>query len=143
MIKPKIYLREEGQRNRRNAALYDRIVRLVFGADNAVITGHHINFQLGGDIETENEIPAADTLLFDHDVMTELLGADATEVMQTLAGIRPEFREEYLDSYLDMMGIGTSLAPPKDERTIPSRNQLDDLVASPDSPFKILEREQP
>lgn len=121
MIKPKVYLREEGQRNRRNAALYDRIVRLAFGADNAVITGHHINFQLGGDIETENEIPAADTLLFDHDIMGAVFGADAIAIMQSLAALRPEFREEYLAQYMEMYGIDSGLAPIKDERTVAAR----------------------
>jgi hypothetical protein len=137
MIKPKVYLREEGQRNRRNAALYDRIVKLVFGADNAVITGHHINFQVNGHIETENEIPAADTLLFDHDIMGALFGADAVTIMQSLAALRPEFREEYLGEYMDMFGVGSGLAPVADERTEPTREQLEQLANSPGSPFKL------
>lgn len=117
MLTPKVYLKEEGARNRRSAGLFTKLVQLAFGADEAVIVGHHINFEKDGKIETENEIPAADTLLFDHDVMGAIFGADAIMVMQSLASMRAEFREEYLDQYLDMYGVQSGLSPVNDERT--------------------------
>ena len=116
MLTPKNYLQVEGRRNRRNAALYEKLLKLAFGADNAVIVGHHINFEKNGKIETENEIPSADTMLFDHDIMGTIFGADADAIMKQLAGLRPEFREEYLDSYMVMYGIGSQLPPIEDER---------------------------
>lgn len=140
MIQPKNYLRDEGKRNRTNAALYSRLVQLAFGADNAVIVGHHINFEKDGKIETENEIPAADTLLFDHDIMGAIFGDDAYAIMQTLACVRAEFREEYLDEYLDMYGVGRQLAPPVDERTKTSDFdvQLASQVASDPAMYELL-----
>jgi hypothetical protein len=105
MIQPKNYLRMEGARNRINAAIFERLVKLAFGSGNSVITGHHINFEYNGDIATENEIPSADTLIFDHDVMTEVFGADAINVMQSLARTRAENREILLAHYLGQLSL--------------------------------------
>jgi hypothetical protein len=125
----KQYLSYEGQRNRKNAALYERMIKLAYGANNAVIVGHHLTFEADGNLETENEIPAADTLLFDHEVMTALFGDGAIEVMKELASVNVEYRDELALEFLNMYGPEavaeappalTALAPYSEGRDIPA-----------------------
>lgn len=79
------YLGYENHRNAVHAQLYTDIVNEAFGKED-VIVGHHITFERHGDIKTENEIPSADTLLFDVDVATRLFGDHfAKDLLQRLA----------------------------------------------------------
>lgn len=81
----KDYLNSENERNHHNHALYERLLRLAFGPDVSVLVGHHLTFTLeaGGD---PNEIPSADTTMFDHDLMARAFGTPGCyEVMAQLA----------------------------------------------------------
>lgn len=103
-MKVKSYLHYEGARNRKYADLYARMIKCAYGASNEVIVGHHLNFEDGGDLSTENEIPAADTLLFDHDIMHACFGADAIMVMRALAETRVDYRDDLLIEFVKMYG---------------------------------------
>ena len=91
----KDYLGFETERNKRNAELFTAMVQAAFGTDNDCLIGHHITFEEHGDISTENEIPSADCLLFDHDVMGRIFGEAAPEIMQQLAALDVIDRDDW------------------------------------------------
>jgi hypothetical protein len=97
----KDYLGWENSRNKQHAQLYSRIMQLAFGKCNVLI-GHHLTFEFGDDLSTENEIPSADTLMFDHEAMTKVFGVDAPLVMRQLASVPAEQRDQLLSEHLDM-----------------------------------------
>lgn len=76
MIKtPKNWIGDEGRRNREHAALYAGIITRAYGVTFELFVGHHVAFKSTHEsLTTENEIPSADTLLFDHDIMKEVFG---------------------------------------------------------------------
>jgi hypothetical protein len=92
----KDYLGTENARNKEHAQLYADIIRTAFGDEQDVLVGHHLTFETHGDINTENEIPAADTLMFDHDVMHRVFGGNAHVVMTELANTPTEERDAVL-----------------------------------------------
>lgn len=96
MNKPKDYLGTENARNKRNAQLYEDIIKAAYGQNNDVLIGHHLTFEVHGDISTENEIPAADTLIFCHELMTLVFGPIALDLMQELACLPVERRDDRL-----------------------------------------------
>jgi hypothetical protein len=86
MYKPTFkYLSGEGKRNRHNADLYEALLCVAWGIGCSVMTGHHIAFLFNGDLMTEDEIPSADTLLFDLEIMGAVFGAERDSLLQTLA----------------------------------------------------------
>lgn len=94
MNRPNVrFLGGEGKRNRANADLYHAMLCMAWG-DCEVIVGHHVNFQFDGDLSTEDEIPSADCLLFDHDIMQAVFGQDALPLMAEIATLRPYEREQ-------------------------------------------------
>lgn len=97
-VQVKSFLSTEGKRNRANADLYLDILRLAYPGERIeVIVGHHICFEFDGDISTENEIPAADTLLFNHDILSRIFGKDkARAYMHHMVDLDDEKREDYL-----------------------------------------------
>lgn len=102
--KVKEYLSFENARNKRHARLYCKLLEAAYGegglARETEVVGHHITFEFRGDVDTVNEIPSADTLLFDHDIMGKVFGRDTLWVMTTLAVKRAEEREEWLEGYM-------------------------------------------
>jgi DNA-directed RNA polymerase specialized sigma24 family protein len=101
----KDYLTYEGQRNKKNAHIYTTLMRNVFGRDRkacAVLIGHHLTFELDGDLNTENELPSADCLMFDHQVMKAAFGAERyIRIMQALASVPAEDRDVMLAQYME------------------------------------------
>lgn len=98
----KDYLSYEQNRNKANAATYERILRIAFpGKELSVLVGHHIGFEFDRDLSTENEIPSADSLMFDHDIMRAVFGADCITVMIQLAAESCETRDVVLRKCLD------------------------------------------
>lgn len=95
----KEYLGEESVRNRNNGQLFTALVREAYGCDHAVLIGHHICFQRGSDISTENEIPSADSLIFDHTIMGNVFGTQAVPIMQRLAALDCDNRDQRLAAY--------------------------------------------
>lgn len=99
----KSWLGFEQARNRKNAEVYTAILRAAIAklAQHSpdgiqVIMGHHLTFMVGTDLETEDEVPAADSMLFDHTLMTAAFGSKAYEVMGKLALLPCEERDQYL-----------------------------------------------
>lgn len=95
-VQVKSFLSTEGKRNRANADLYLDILRLAYPSEKIdVIVGHHICFEFDGDISTENEVPAADTLLFDHEIMGRVFGKEkAIALMHRLVELPDAQRED-------------------------------------------------
>lgn len=89
------FLGGEGKRNRHNAGLFCQMLFQAWG-DCDVIVGHHINFLFDKNLETEDEIPAADTLLFDHAIMGCLFGDKMPDVLAHIAVLGPYARERYV-----------------------------------------------
>ena len=96
----KDYLGSENARNKQHAATYVRLMKLAFGDVNILI-GHHLTFEKGDDLETENEIPSADCLMFDHYVMEKVFGEQYRAVMVDLVHAPCEERDVLLKAYLD------------------------------------------
>jgi hypothetical protein len=106
----KDYLESENIRNKANAGLYEQLIKRAFG-DCSVMVGHHIAMEFAGDLSTENEIPAADTLIFDHDLMTRIFGDAAIGIMQQVVAVPCSERERLLASYLDEFEAGERFYP--------------------------------
>ena len=84
----------ENDRNADSKDLFKAIIREVYGAEGRemdVIIGHHLSYEwrekrADGFIYTfVQEIPAADTLIFDHDVAQKLWGKTWKQVLTMLA----------------------------------------------------------
>ena len=99
----KDYLGFENARNKQHAALYERLMKQAIGgtAPVSVLIGHHLTFEIGGELQTENEIPSADCLIFDHDFMGKVFGSNAIAVMRDLASVDVDHRDDLLVYYLD------------------------------------------
>jgi hypothetical protein len=99
----KDYLGFENARNKEHAALYERLLRIALKDEKSisVLIGHHICFECDGKLDTENEIPSADCLMFDHDLMTKVFGDSAVNVMLALALVPMEVRDDTLKSILN------------------------------------------
>lgn len=95
----KQFISYEIERNKKNAVMYTAIMQKALGT-NVILIGHHLCFELGKDINTENEIPSADTLMFDHDVMGAVFGDQAMEIMQHLARTPTDSRDQVLELYM-------------------------------------------
>lgn len=98
-LKPKDYLTFENERNKRYAWLYRDLVQHAFGGDWQTLVGHHVLYQQGSNLETEGEIPSADTLMFDHDIMHAVFGRDCIEIMRELASVPCDQRDALLERY--------------------------------------------
>jgi len=94
------YLSGEGKRNRANADLFQTMLRMAWGSECMVITGHHVSFMFDNDLATEDEVPSADCLLFDHDIMRCVFPADYRDVMVALAPLERYARENYVRALL-------------------------------------------
>lgn len=89
------YLSGEGKRNRHNADLFEAILRCAWG-DCSVMTGHHIAFLFEGKLDTEDEVPSADTLLFDLDIMGAVFGQERDAMLMTIARLPRNDREDHV-----------------------------------------------
>lgn len=96
------YLGGEGKRNRDHAALFTALLTRAWG-ECEVIVGHHVAFEFAGDLNTEDEIPSADCLLFDHGIMTAVFGEQAIPLMQRIAALKPGEREVEVQRALDAL----------------------------------------
>lgn len=95
-VTPKDWLGSEAARNKESADIFTQLLVTAYGPDYRVLIGHHLCFQQGANINTENEVPAADSLIFDHDIMRAVFGNDAISIMQTLAALPAEKRDHAL-----------------------------------------------
>lgn len=101
----KDYLGFENARNKSHAQAYIDLVKLAFGLDTAVFIGHHISLELNGDLSTENEIPSADSLIFDHEIMGKVFGEDAIPLVVRLAMVPCGERDEMLATAISSLQL--------------------------------------
>ena len=90
------YLSGEGKRNRHNADLFQALLCRAWGADCSVMTGHHVAFLFDGDLGTEDEIPSADCLLFDVEIMNAVFAEDTVWLLRALSTMVRGQREDYV-----------------------------------------------
>ena len=105
LTRPKYYLQAENDRNVHHGDLFIELVKRAFGADEVVRVGHHFVFEPAEamknlDLTKLNEIPSADTMLFDHDIMHAVFGDQAVNYMQRLASVPVEARDVVLRELL-------------------------------------------
>lgn len=106
----KDWLGDELARNKRNADLYvpliQRAVHALTGKHVDVLIGHHLTFELDHDLTTENEIPSADCLMFDHQLMGAVFGNHTLGLMANLAILPVKERDEALRRALAALDRG-------------------------------------
>lgn len=136
LTKPKYYLQSENDRNTHHGSIFIDIIKRAFGADDVVMVGHHFVFEPAEsmqklDLTKLNEIPSADTILFDHDIMREVFGArDYIHIMQDLAAQPVETRDSLLREYYNHRypiapQPSTPVTSADAERDPPLRTELD------------------
>lgn len=96
------YVGREYNRNVEFRPVYCRLIRAAYGQDVDVKVSHHIFVSRGENDVTE--IPAADTILFCHDLMTRVFRGKAQSHMVRLAQIPREHREHWVRRWLDEEG---------------------------------------
>lgn len=97
----KAWISFEGKRNRTNAMLYAALITKAYGTEFEMFIGHHLAYKpQASAIVTLDEIPSADTLLFDHEIMRANFGPRYIEVMQQLVAQPCEERERLLERLL-------------------------------------------
>lgn len=97
----KDYLVSENERNKRNASLFTRILLHAFPEyqPEQVIIGHHLTFMFDNKLDTVDEVPSADTMMFDHFIMTRVFGSQAIAIMVELARWPVDKRDQILANY--------------------------------------------
>lgn len=140
----KDYLGSENARNKHHAALYLDLMQTALGDGYQVNIGHHLSFHPQGDFENENEIPSADTLIFDHVLMGRVFGQHAKEVMIQCVAVPCEERDDVLRNALmalraGALGVGTngSAQPSNGAPAVEVPHPRDPLTADPN--FGVLE----
>lgn len=93
------YLSAEEERNLAGTPVFEKFLKRALGKEVNIIAGHHIIFMADGN--PPNEVSSADTLWFDHLLMTRVFGEKALMVMQVCASRPREKRERYI---ADMLG---------------------------------------
>jgi hypothetical protein len=82
----KYYLGYENNRNALNQGIYIDLLKAVFGGHDIVVPGHHFvvmpqTENREDDVRHMNEIPSADTILTDHDIMRAVFGESFLDVI--------------------------------------------------------------
>jgi hypothetical protein len=115
------YTVDENARNHRNAKLFIAMLKEAFkGHEICTMSSHHICFMLDNDFSTIDEIPSADTLMFDHTIMTRIFGYYAHQIMIHLASLPTKERDRFLEQEFNhLLSTRASLSKPHD------RNALD------------------
>ena len=94
----KYYLQAENDRNTHHGPVFIDLIKKAFGTDEVVMVGHHFVFEPQQamqrfDLSKLNEIPSADTLIFDHDIMKAVFGEHALPLMAKLSQVPAESRD--------------------------------------------------
>lgn len=121
----KYYLGYENDRNTQNAELFVTLLQHAMDPKEVVLVGHHFVCELNGDLKTLNEIPSADTLLFDHEIMKAVFGDGFMEVMLDLARSPAANRQNVLRVHLAALdrpqpALRYRILSPKAEKTPPA-----------------------
>jgi hypothetical protein len=99
----------ENDRNGENSDLFKAIIREVYGVKD-VLCGHHLVYAVeekrpdGFTYQLIEEIPSADTLIFDHDCAKKLWGSAWQKNLTLLALQPPETRDQLLKILYEARG---------------------------------------
>ncbi len=113
-ITPKNWLETENDRNVAAQQLFHDMICQAFGPKWVTLIGHHLAYQCTDIPNSQGEIPAADSLIFDHDIMGVIFKDDAQKIMSELVALPAEEREAYLSDqyynhgYADANPFGTT-----------------------------------
>lgn len=104
----KYWLQFENDRNTHHGQIFIDLIKRAFRVDEVVMVGHHFVFEPQAamqklDLTQLNEIPSADTLLFDHDIMTAVFGADAIPLMVEMARRPCSARDDVVRTALEKL----------------------------------------
>lgn len=101
------YTVDENARNHRNAKLFIEMLKVAFtGHEICTMSSHHICFMLDGNFDTIDEIPSADTLMFDHEIMGRIFGVNRSiRLMQYLASLPVTKRDEALSREFNLRNL--------------------------------------
>lgn len=104
----KYYLQYENDRNTHHGSIFIELIQRAFGVSEVVMVGHHFVFEpkesmQNLDLGKLNEIPSADTMLFDHDIMTAVFGDRAYSIMTALALTPVDRRDAIVKAELDAL----------------------------------------
>lgn len=97
----KDYLVYENNRNKLAADVQTELVHRAFGPCE-VLVAHHITYEPDG--MDAIEIPSADTLIFDHDIMGKIFGPDYIRIMKELVVANSDYREQIIRKELGKLG---------------------------------------
>lgn len=97
----KYWLQCENDRNTHHGDVFISLIKRAFGVDEVVMVGHHFVFEPQSamtalDLTKLNEIPSADTLLFDHEIMTAVFAGRAVDIMVECARTPVAHRDEII-----------------------------------------------
>lgn len=95
----KYWLQAENDRNTHHGQIFIDLIKRAFRTDEVVMVGHHFVFEPEAamkqlDLTQLNEIPSADTLLFDHEIMGAVFGEQAVPLMIELAKVPCDSRDQ-------------------------------------------------
>lgn len=90
----KNYVVDEYERNLSAKLLYTALLKSAYGPDAVVMVSHHITVMLPD--STVHEIPSADTILFDHDIMRKAFGTRSLAIIGELSRVPANMREDEL-----------------------------------------------
>jgi hypothetical protein len=90
----------ENDRNTKNRKLYADMIKEAYGADQSIIA-HHLTYVAkeirdGFEYQIVEEIPSADTLIFDHEAARKIWGPDFQMVLALLVSLPVPERDEKL-----------------------------------------------
>lgn len=98
------FLQSEDSRNVSGHKFFEQFLRRAVGPNVQVLVAHHIVFI--DEDGVPNEIPSADTLLFNPELMGKVFGdVQAKVIMLTLAARAPNLRDRVMGDFLDMLDI--------------------------------------
>lgn len=96
----KDYLTAENTRNQKGHRVFIRFFKRCFGQQCDVLIAHHLTCRLGSQTL---EVPSADTLWFDHELMYRVFGEETPNIIQVLAGNKAAHRDETVSRFLDAL----------------------------------------
>lgn len=111
----KDYLSYENTRNKKSHKLFTDILTEVFGKTEIVIA-HHICYE--GESDNPEEIPSADTLIFDHGIMAKIFGEKHKVILIELATTPVDERDAKLAKfYYERQDVDNTLFLERSEKT--------------------------
>lgn len=91
----------ENDRNAASRALFTEILKEAYGIDQSIIAHHLVYVKTVDDYTVVEEIPSADALIFNHEIMRKLFGDGFLNVLQTLACEPCETRDAKLAEFYE------------------------------------------